>query len=232
MATAVGISGRVVAPQTGVWQAGPAQAAAAPGRPATGAGSGRRGAGRRVQGAEIMERHVDSAVREGVGTRPWIVGDDLWVLIEPLLPPWPEKAPVPRPVADRLCLQGILYVLHNDLAWQLLPLELGFGSGQTCWRRLERWQLAGGLRPTAPHPARRAERGRRTRLVPRVRGWQRLTCSSGFSPRSKSTLARCSIGAQSGSGKDTRRSTHGLTQSDGVLAGGRSELAAVFAAEL
>jgi transposase len=45
-------------------------------------------------------------------------------------------------VADRLCLQGVLYVLYNDIAWQLLPLELGFGSGQTCWRRLERWQQA------------------------------------------------------------------------------------------
>ncbi|GAA5708096.1 hypothetical protein Save01_08975 [Streptomyces avermitilis] len=46
-------------------------------------------------------------------------------------------------MADRHCLQGILYVLYNDIAWQLLPLELGFGSGQTCWRRLERWQQAG-----------------------------------------------------------------------------------------
>ncbi|WP_329438276.1 transposase [Streptomyces canus] len=46
----------------------------------------------------------------------------------------------PRPVADRLCLQGVLYVLCNDIAWQLLPLELGFGSGQTGWRSLERWQ--------------------------------------------------------------------------------------------
>ncbi|USQ85926.1 transposase [Streptomyces phaeoluteigriseus] len=46
-------------------------------------------------------------------------------------------------MADRLCLQGILYVLHNDIAWQLLPLEMEFGSGQTCWRRLERWQQAG-----------------------------------------------------------------------------------------
>lgn len=67
----------------------------------------------------------------------------MWLLIEPLLPPWPERSPGPRPVPDRLCLQGILYVLCNDLAWQLLPLELGFGSGQTCWRRLERWQKAG-----------------------------------------------------------------------------------------
>jgi hypothetical protein len=45
-----------------------------------------------------------------------MVDDDLWALIEPLLPPWPEKAPGPRPVPDRLCLQGILHVLHNDIA--------------------------------------------------------------------------------------------------------------------
>ncbi|MFE8916976.1 transposase, partial [Streptomyces globisporus] len=38
---------------------------------------------------------------------------------------------------------GILFVLYNDTAWKLLPLELGFGSGQTCWRRLDRWQKAG-----------------------------------------------------------------------------------------
>ncbi|WP_410050030.1 transposase [Actinomadura sp. CNU-125] len=42
-----------------------------------------------------------------------------------------------------MCLQGILYVLHNDIAWQLLPLELEFDPGQTCWRCLERWQQAG-----------------------------------------------------------------------------------------
>ncbi|MFG2533330.1 transposase [Streptomyces sp. NPDC048516] len=78
-----------------------------------------------------------------MSTRPWIVDDALWALIEPLLPPWPERSPGPRPVADRLCLQGILYVLYHDIAWQLLPRDLGFGSGQTCWRRLERWQQAG-----------------------------------------------------------------------------------------
>ncbi|MFD7860307.1 IS5 family transposase [Streptomyces microflavus] len=80
-----------------------------------------------------------------MGTRPWIVDDELWALVEPLLPPWPERSPGPRPVPDRHCLQGILFVLYNDMAWQLLPLalELGFGSGQTCWRRLERWQEAG-----------------------------------------------------------------------------------------
>lgn len=44
-----------------------------------------------------------------------MVDDDLWALIEPLLPLWPEKAPGPRPVPDQLCLQGILHVLHNDI---------------------------------------------------------------------------------------------------------------------
>ncbi|UGQ12430.1 transposase [Yinghuangia sp. ASG 101] len=74
---------------------------------------------------------------------PWIVDDDAWELIQPLLPPWPERSPGPRPVPDRLCLQGILYVLYHGIPWQLLPPELGFGSGQTCWRRLKRWRDAG-----------------------------------------------------------------------------------------
>ncbi|MEU0008325.1 transposase [Streptomyces sp. NPDC006314] len=44
-----------------------------------------------------------------------MVDDDLWTLIAPLLPLWPERAPGPRPVPDRLCLRGVLYVLHNDI---------------------------------------------------------------------------------------------------------------------
>ena len=78
-------------------------------------------------------------------TRPWIVDDDLYALIESLQPPWSEKSPDCQPVADRLGLQGILYVLHNAMAWQLMPLASEFGSGQTCWRRLDRWQQAGAF---------------------------------------------------------------------------------------
>ncbi|GGV29520.1 hypothetical protein GCM10010260_82570 [Streptomyces filipinensis] len=70
--------------------------------------------------------------------------DGLWALVEPLLPPWPQKAPGPRPLDDRrLCLQDIMYVLYNDVSWQLLTLEPGFGSGQACWRRPGRWHEAG-----------------------------------------------------------------------------------------
>ncbi|WP_435869690.1 IS5 family transposase [Actinoplanes xinjiangensis] len=68
--------------------------------------------------------------------------DELWKLIEPVLPPWPEKAPGPKPIPDRLCLQGILFVLYTGVGWEDLPQELGFGLGMTCWRRLERWTEA------------------------------------------------------------------------------------------
>ena len=44
---------------------------------------------------------------------------------------------------DREALQGILFVLHTGIAWRHLPLELGFGSGSTCYRRLDEWQRAG-----------------------------------------------------------------------------------------
>ncbi|MEV2236314.1 transposase [Streptomyces phaeochromogenes] len=61
---------------------------------------------------------------------------------EPLLPPWPARAP--GAVVDRLCLQGILHVLHND-TWpgNSCRWSRGFGSGQTCRLRRERWQQAG-----------------------------------------------------------------------------------------
>jgi transposase len=108
--------------------------------------------------------------RVGVMTRPWIVDDDLWAVSEPLLPSWPEWSPGPKPVPDRLCLQGILYVLHLDIAWQLLPLELGFGSRTALLAAPGPLATGRGFRPVVPRPARRAERGRRTRLVPRMRG--------------------------------------------------------------
>jgi transposase len=76
-------------------------------------------------------------------SKPWVIDDELWDRIEPLLPPWPDKAPGPRPVPDRQCLQGVLFVLYTSIGWEDLPQELGFGSGMTCWRRLKRWSDAG-----------------------------------------------------------------------------------------
>ncbi len=46
-------------------------------------------------------------------------------------------------LADRACLAGIVFVLRSGVPWEMLPQELGCGSGMTCWRRLRDWQEAG-----------------------------------------------------------------------------------------
>ena len=77
-------------------------------------------------------------------SRPWIVSDELWSLIEPLLPePGPKKVEGRPRVPDRQALCGILFVLHTGIQWEYLPQELGFGSGMTCWRRPAAWNEAG-----------------------------------------------------------------------------------------
>ena len=53
------------------------------------------------------------------------------------------RYPGRKPLPDRKALQGILFVLHTGIAWRHLPLELGFGSGSTCDRRMVAWQQAG-----------------------------------------------------------------------------------------
>jgi transposase len=75
-----------------------------------------------------------------------LIDDALWTRIEPLLPKrrrrnrqYAGRAPIP----DRAVLTGILFVLRSGLPWNMLPHEMGCGSGTTCWRRLVRWQRAG-----------------------------------------------------------------------------------------
>ena len=73
-----------------------------------------------------------------------MVSDELWAVVNPLLPTPPARPRGGRPrVANRAALTGILFVLRSGLPWELLPAELGCGSGMTCWRRLREWQEAG-----------------------------------------------------------------------------------------
>jgi transposase len=73
-----------------------------------------------------------------------LVSDELWAVIEPLLPPErpKPKGGAPR-VSDRACLTGIIFVLKTGIPWEMLPQEMGCGSGMTCWRRLRDWHAAG-----------------------------------------------------------------------------------------
>ena len=77
--------------------------------------------------------------------KPWLVDDELWALLEPLLPRAGRRFRYPgrKRLDDRLVLQGILFVLHTGIGWEHLPQELGFGCGMTAWRRLRSWQEAG-----------------------------------------------------------------------------------------
>ncbi|SDJ14797.1 Transposase [Paraburkholderia steynii] len=75
-----------------------------------------------------------------------LLDDELWALIEPLLPPpKPRRSRYPgrKPLHDRAMLTGILCILQTGLRWDLLPREMGCGSGMSCWRRLRDWQAAG-----------------------------------------------------------------------------------------
>jgi transposase len=72
-----------------------------------------------------------------------LVDDELWALVEPLLPRWKPspKGGQPRK-GDRLCLTGIIFVLRTGIGWEHFPQEMGC-CGMTLWNRLAEWQSAG-----------------------------------------------------------------------------------------
>ncbi len=81
-----------------------------------------------------------------------LVAAELWEAIKPLLP---EESPKPkkggtagRASRDRAALTGILLFVFKSsgIPWEMLPQEMGCGSGMTsCWRRLKEWEGAGGV---------------------------------------------------------------------------------------
>jgi transposase len=68
-----------------------------------------------------------------------LISDELWSFIEPLLPP-PKprrfKYPGRKPMDPRKALTGIVFILKTGIPWELMPQELGYGSGMSCWRYL------------------------------------------------------------------------------------------------
>lgn len=75
-----------------------------------------------------------------------LVSDELWVEIEPLLPK-PKRRRFRysgrKPLDKRKVLNGIVFVLRSGIPWEMLPQEMGCGSGMSCWRYLSAWQKSG-----------------------------------------------------------------------------------------
>lgn len=58
-----------------------------------------------------------------------IVSDELWPIIEPLLPPLKPKLRGGRPpISNRAALTGILFVLRSGIPWEMFPQEMGCDS--------------------------------------------------------------------------------------------------------
>lgn len=75
-----------------------------------------------------------------------LVDDRVWRSVESVFPaPKPRRSRCPgrQPLENRRTLNGILFVLKTGIPWETLPVDLGFGSGVTCWRRLREWRADG-----------------------------------------------------------------------------------------
>jgi transposase len=74
-----------------------------------------------------------------------LVSDELWAIVEPLLPP-PPRPPYGgrrRTISDRDCFAAIVYMARTSTPWRLLPAkELRCGSPATARRRLNQWAKA------------------------------------------------------------------------------------------
>jgi transposase len=79
-----------------------------------------------------------------MSVREPMLTDEQWEKIKPFVPPRPPRPKGGRPPADdRLCFEGILWILKTGARWKDLPGQ--YPSPSTCWRRLRDWHEAGVL---------------------------------------------------------------------------------------
>jgi transposase len=97
-----------------------------------------------VGGFERFARLRDAPVMPTLADR--LVPDQLWQLVEPLLPSRPphHHGGRPRQISDRACFAAVVFMGRTSTPWELLPArELGCGSYSTAYRRFSAWTRAG-----------------------------------------------------------------------------------------
>ncbi len=103
--------------------------------------------------------------------KPWIVDDELWALVAPLLPARPRRFRYPgrRPLDDRLVLQGILFVLHTGIGFGAPAPGAGVWLGDDRLAAPARLAAGRGVAAAAPAPFGAPSQLRSDRLVARDR---------------------------------------------------------------
>jgi len=72
--------------------------------------------------------------------RPTVISDELWALLEPVLPA--DRGRPGRPWNDhRLTLEAIFWRFLTDSPWRELPHDLG--AWKSVWERHRRWSADG-----------------------------------------------------------------------------------------
>jgi transposase len=74
--------------------------------------------------------------------RSELVDDELWELVNSLLPDRPPQRTGRPRVGDRAAFTATVFVLRTGVPWRLVPRQIGC-SGGTAWRRLREWQRTG-----------------------------------------------------------------------------------------
>ncbi len=75
-------------------------------------------------------------------TKPWELSDELWLRVEPLIPPRTGKRKTGRPhKSDRAMLGAMLFVLRTGIQWNALPREVG--ASTTVYDRFRLWMETG-----------------------------------------------------------------------------------------
>jgi transposase len=91
---------------------------------------------------KLLVKIIRIAVKEDTMSK-LLVSDELWDLIEPILPKHSYIPGIGKPrVPDRVCLTGIIFVLKTGIPWEDFPHEMGC-CGMTLWNRLDEWRKAG-----------------------------------------------------------------------------------------
>lgn len=73
----------------------------------------------------------------------WLISDELWAEIEPLLPKKRRRSSKGRPsMSDREVMNGIFFVLKTGCQWRALDVT-GICDGSVANKRFQEWRKAG-----------------------------------------------------------------------------------------